>query len=165
MTLIEEAHQRLFPGKEFSYQTAMEYNRRLSDFNANIKLHQQIIQVNLNLQWKDIDDEIKIGLIQHLLIKILKARKVSTTTPNIELYNNFIRQIPVLMPKTKSDPELELSFHRVNQAFFSSSLERPNLQWGVDSKRKLASYNFHDDCVTMSTVYKEARDEGSDYLM
>ncbi|HLC90731.1 MAG TPA: hypothetical protein VJI15_03095 [Candidatus Nanoarchaeia archaeon] len=164
MNLIEEAHQRLFPGKEFSYQTAMEYNRRLSDFNANIKLHQQTIQVNLNLQWKDIDDEIKIGLIQHLLIKVLKVKKRSST-PNIELYNNFIRQIPVLMPKTKSDPDLEKSFHRVNQAFFSSSLVRPNLQWGVDSKRKLASYNFHDDSVTMSTVFKEARQEVLDYLM
>ncbi|MDP3734239.1 MAG: hypothetical protein Q8R37_03340, partial [Nanoarchaeota archaeon] len=72
MDLIQESFQRLFPEQEFRYKTAMEYNRRLSHFNANVKLEYNTLSVNLNLQWKDIDDEIKIGLIQHLLLKILK---------------------------------------------------------------------------------------------
>ena len=74
MPLIRESFQRLFPNKEWNYQEDMEYNRRLSNFNANISLRRDKIKVNLNLEWKDIDDEIKIGLIQHLLLKIFKKK-------------------------------------------------------------------------------------------
>ncbi len=141
----------------------MQYNRRLSAFNANICLHKNKIQVNLNLQWKDIDDEIKIGLIQHLLLKILK--KKGRDTPNIGLYNNFLKNIPLLTPKTKTNPTLDMSFFRVNEKFFDFGIEKPNLQWGKSSFRKLASYNFHDDTVTVSSIFQEAREEILDYLM
>lgn len=162
MNLIEESFQRLFPEKEFYYQAEMEYNRRLADFNANIRLEPRKIKVNLNLQWKDIDREIKIGLVQHLLLRILKKK---AHTHNIDLYNNFIKNIPILTPKTKSDPLLEASFHRVNQQFLSHAVEKPNLTWGQDSFRKLASYNFHTDTITVSTVFTDARPEIIDYLM
>ena len=162
MNIIQESYQRLFPNKEFSYLTELEYNRRLGSFNANISLSRNKIKVNLNLQWKDIDEEIKIGLIQHLLLRIFKQRK---TTQNINLYNNFIKNIPILTPKTKTDPTLELSFHRINEKFFADQLEKPNLQWGKDSYRKLASYNFHNDTVTVSTIFQDAKHEILDYLM
>lgn len=162
MDLIQESFHRLFPDREFTCQTEMEYNRRLSNFNANIKLCQNTIFVNLNLQWKDIDAEIKIGLIQHLLLKLFKQKKNS---PNIELYNNFIKNIPILTPKTKTDPILEESFHRVNAQFFYNSLEKPNLEWGQKAYRKLASYNFHDDTVTVSNIFSDAEGKVLDYLM
>ncbi len=162
MNLIEESFQRLFPDKEFSYLTEMEYNRRLADFNANIYYTRSKIKINLNLQWKDIDKEIKIGLIQHLLLKMFKTRG---HTYNIELYNNFIKNIPILTPKTKSDPVLEASFHRINGQFFFNAVEKPNLTWGQDSVRKLASYNFHTDTVTVSTLFTDAKAEILDYLM
>ena len=162
MNLIEESYQRLFPDKEFPYQAEMEYNRRLSNFNANIYYTRNKIKINLNLQWKDIDKEIKIGIIQHLLLKMFKTRM---HTHNIELYNNFIKNIPILTPKTKSDPLLETSFERVNQQFLSNSVEKPNLTWGQDSFRKLASYNFHTDTVVVSTVFRDAPPEILDYLM
>ena len=162
MNLIQESFQRLFPEKEFPYQAEMEYNRRLADFNANIRLEPRKIKVNLNLQWKDIDREIKIGLIQHLLLRILKTR---ANTPNIDLYNNFIKNIPILTPKTKSDPLLETSFNRVNHLFLSNSVEKTNLTWGTASLRKLASYNFHTDTITVSTLFADAKQEILDYLM
>lgn len=162
MNLIEEAFLRLFPNKEFSYLTEIGYNRRLGSFNANISLHQDIIRVNLNLQWKDIDDEIKIGLIQHLLLKILK---VKTNTSNIDLYNNFIKNIPLLTPKVKSDPLLEVSFERVNSQLINNQIEKPNLTWGAASFRKLACYNFHNDTITVSTLFRDSRPEVLDYLM
>tara|TARA_Y100000310_G_C20635762_1_gene791067 strand:+ start:656 stop:1327 length:672 start_codon:yes stop_codon:yes gene_type:complete len=162
MNLIQESFQRLFPNKEFSYQTKLGYNRRLGDFNANVRLYQNTIEINLNLQWKDIDNEIKIGLIQHLLLKIFKHR---TTTPNINLYNNFVKNIDILTPKTKSDPLLESSFLRINEQFFYNQLEQPNLQWGTASYRKLASYNYHNDTVTVSTLFQETKPEILDYLM
>src|SRR3989338_4122171 len=100
MNLLQESYTRLFPEKKIQYQTIIQYNRRLADFNANIRLTKDTIQLNLNLQWKDIDDEIKIGLTQSLLLKILKQKK---NTPNIELYHHFIKNIPILTPKTKTD--------------------------------------------------------------
>jgi len=163
MNLIQESFIRLFPDKPFSYQTEIEYNRRLSDFNANIIKRKEIIHLHLNLQWKDIDDEIKIGLIQHLLLKVFKSKK--RTTSNIELYNNFIKNIPLLTEKTKTHPVLEDSFKRVNEQFFQNELEPTNLTWGQDSFRKLASYNFHSDTITVSTIFKESRQEVRDYLM
>jgi hypothetical protein len=162
MDLIQESFKRLFPEKDFNYITKTEYNRRLSSFNANIKMVRNSISVNLNLQWKDIEDEIKIGLIQSLLLKLFKKK---TSTPNINLYNNFVKNIPILTPKTKSDPKLETSFNRVNQNFFQNTIEQPNLTWGTASRRKLASYNFHDDTVSVSTIFKESREEILDYLM
>jgi len=162
MDLIEESFKRMFPDREFRYVPDLQYNRRLGDFNANISMRLNQIAVRLNLQWKDIDEEIKIGLIQHLLLKVFKKRM---NTRNIELYNNFVKNIPILIPKTKSEPLLEGSFHRVNQTFFSGSLERPNLQWGQQAYRKLASYNFHNDTITVSTIFNDARQEVLDYLM
>src|SRR3989344_9360637 len=103
MNIIQESFQRLYPHKQFIYNSKLEYNLRLNDFNANIKLYKNILSINLNLQWKDIDDEIKIGLIQTLLIKIVKEKVHS---PNIDLYNNFIRNIPILTEKTKTNPLL-----------------------------------------------------------
>ncbi|MBU0470647.1 MAG: hypothetical protein KKA62_04755 [Nanoarchaeota archaeon] len=164
VNLIQESYQRLFPEKEFSYLTDMEYNRRLSNFNANISYSYNRIKINLNLQWKDIDDEIKIGLIQHLLLKVFK-KKNKKNTVNIELYNNFIKNIPTLTPKTKDDPVLNSSFTRVNNVFFSDSLEKPNLIWGSRAYRKLASYNFHEDAVTVSSIFCDAEEEVLDYLM
>ena len=90
-------------------------------------------------------------------------RKVNTS--NIELYNNFIKNIPILTEKTKSDPVLAESFYRVNQQFFFNQLEKPNLCWGTSSKRKLASYNFHNDTITVSTIFEGSEEKILDYLM
>ena len=162
MHLIQEAFQRLFPEKPFTYHAEMEYNRRLGTFNANIKKYQNTISLHLNLQWKDIDKEIKIGLVQSLLLRIFKEK---AHTPNIELYTNFIKNIPLFAEKNKTDPVLDASFHRVNAQFFSGMMEKPNLQWGTESRRKLAHYNFHDDSVTVSTLFEPGRSEVLDYLM
>jgi len=162
MNLLQASYQRLFPEQEFPYQTYIEYNRRLADFNANIRLHHNILSLHLNLQWKDIDEEIKIGLVQRLLLRVLKKKG---HTPNIDLYHNFVRNIPALMPKTKNDNVLESSFARLNQQFFQKQLEQPNLGWGTDSFRKLASYNFHNDTITVSTLLASARAEILDFIM
>lgn len=168
MNIIQQSFQQLFPSKELNYQTNLEYNRRLGDFNANVKLESNILHINLNLKWKNIDNEIKIGLIQTLLLKMFAKRfrfKTNYTTFNIELYNNFVKKIPLLTPKTKTHPVLEESFHRVNKSYFHELLDIPNLVWGTDSKRKLACYNFHNDTVTVSTIFRDCSSEILDYLV
>ena len=162
MNLIQQSYSRLFPEQELSYETELNYNLRLSDFNANIRFNRSKITINLNLQWKDIDDEIKIGLIQSLLLRILKKK---ANSPNIELYNSFVRNIPILTPKTQNNLQLQASFQRVNQQFFENKLEQPNLTWGTNSRRKLASYNFHDDTITMSTLFQSVPENVLDYIM
>ncbi len=162
MNLIEESFRRLFPEQLFPYRTELEYNRRLSDFNANISLHHNTITLHLNLQWKDIDPEIKIGLIQHLLLKIMKQKRHSQ---NIDLYNNFVKQIHSFTPKTKTDHLLESSFHRVNIQFFQNQLQQPNVTWGQPSSRRLAHYNFHNDTITVSSLFQNAPQHIVDYLM
>ncbi len=162
MDLIQEAFQGLFPERPFSFQTQLEYNRRLAAFNANMRLHRDFLSLHLNLQWKDVDRQIKIGLIQSLLLKVLKEKK---HTPHIDLYTHFIKNIPLFAEKNKTDPLLEASFHRVNQQFFSATLEKPNLQWGRESRRKLAHYNFHDDSITVSKLFQLAPTPVLDYLM
>lgn len=162
MNLIEEAYQRLFPNHSFSYLTSVRYSRQLGDFNSTIRLQGNIITVHLNVLWKYVDEEIVLGLIQHLLGKIFREKR---STPNMELYHNFVKNIPSFTPKTKNDPLLLNSFVRVNEQYFSGLLERPNLEWGSPSRRKLAHYNFHTDTITVSTLFQEARAEVLDYLM
>src|SRR3989344_7160447 len=162
MNIIEESFRRLFQEKEFPYQSEMEYNRRLSNFNANIYYTKSKIKINLNLQWKDIDDEIKIGLIQHLLLKLLKKKG---STQNIHLYHHFTKNILTLTPKNESDPILAAAFGRMNQQFFSVAMEQPNLRWGSASRHRLAYYNLHDDSITVSTVFTDAPQHVLDYLL
>jgi hypothetical protein len=162
MDLIRCAYERLYPEKEFIYQAELNYNNKLSNFNANIKRKGNNLIINVNTQWKDIDDEIKIGLIQSLLVRIFKSQLV---TPNIKIYNNFIKNLSILTPKTKSDPFLEESFYRVNEQYFNNQMEKPNLIWGQDSLRTLATYNFHNDTVKVSSIFRTANNEIVDYLM
>ncbi len=161
MPLITKSYEQLFQ-KPSTYQTKLEYNRRLGPFNANISLRNHTIQVNLNLQWKDIDEEIKIGLIQHLLTRLFKSKR---HTQNIELYNNFIKNIPILTPKTKTHPVLEASFNRMNEQFLDNQLEKPNLEWGKAAFRKLAHYNFHNDTILVSSIFQDAPQEVLDYII
>jgi predicted SprT family Zn-dependent metalloprotease len=162
MDIIQESYQRLFPEKEFFYLSELNYNRKLSSFNANIRFNKHKIALNLNLEWKNIDSEIKIGLIQSLLLKIFKEKK---STPNIELYHNFVKNIPLMTVSSSSDQKLEESFARVNQHFFFNQMAKPNLKWGQNSRRRLASYNFNQDEVTLSNLFKESKPEIIDYLM
>jgi len=165
MDLITEAYGRLFPEKAFLYETRIEYNRRLAPFNANIKLRREVISLCMNLQWKDIDDEIKIGLVQSLLLKILKEKGGIKQTMNINLYNNFIRNIPILTPKTVTDEMLEKVFLELNEKFFTGELEQPNLQWGQQAFRRLAHYNYHSDTITISETFRDAPAEIIQYIM
>ncbi|MAF99286.1 MAG: hypothetical protein CMH61_01610 [Nanoarchaeota archaeon] len=162
MNLIQQSYHRLFPDKLFPYQSFLNYNKKLGDFNANIRLKHQVLEIRMNSKWKDIDDEIKIGLIQHLLLKILKNKQ---TTSNIELYHSFVKNIPVLTPKNNIDGQLLDSFSRVNEQLLSGQLELPNLQWGQETFRKLAHYNYHNDTITMSSLFKDASNEIIDYIM
>lgn len=174
MSLIEESFKRIYPNRKFDCHCEEHYSLQLSDFNANIRydggVGKKKIKIKYNLKWKNIDDEIKIGLIQTLLLKVFKPRKYEKNYSklNIDLYNNFVKRIAEFSEAENIDPVLEKSFHRVNEQFFSNLMDKPNLVWGRNSTRKLASYNYHNDTVTVSKVFhgiEETNPRLLDYLM
>ena len=84
---------------------------------------------------------------------------------NIDLYNSFIRNLHVTVPKTATDEILEPAFHRVNGQFFSGFIEQPNLVWGNPNTHKLATYDYKNDTITVSSHFREAPQEMLDYLL
>ena len=163
MNLIEKAFNGLFPNQEFNYHYSINYSGRFKDYNANVRLYKNKLEFNLSKKWRSINPEIRIGLIQELLLKILNKK---AKTNNIDLYNSFIKNLHISIPKTKSDPILEDSFNRIDQKYFFSALEIPNLKWGRESFHKLGSYEYQTDTITISSIFRKLADaEVLDYIM
>jgi len=160
--LIKEAFQQLYPDKEAKYNFSLKYSRKFKPYNANVKLYGNRLKFNLSREWRRISKEIQIGLIQELMTKILKDRR---KTINMELYNLFMKNVHLAVPKTKTDKILEESFDRVNEAYFNGMLDKPNLKWGNASTSKLGSYEYGSDTITISTIFKNEREELLGYTM
>ena len=165
--LVKEAFQQLYPNKELRHSFCLKYSRKFRPYNANVKLHNQNLIFNLSKEWKKISREIQIGLIQELMLKILKGRisNDKKRTINMELYNLFMKNVHLAAPKTKTDKILEESFNRVNDDYFNGMIDKPNLQWGSDSTSKLGSYEYGSDTITISAIFKDERQEILDYIM
>ncbi len=161
--LIKEAFNQLYPDKEVKYSFSLKYSRKFKPYNANVKRYGDSLMFNLSKEWKKISKEIQIGLMQELMVKILKEKNKKTI--NMELYNLFMKNVHLAVPKTKSDEILEESFDRVNESYFSGMLDKPNLQWGSDSTSKLGSYEYGSDTITISTIFKDVQQKLLDYVM
>ena len=176
-SLIQEAFQELYPEKELKYSVSLKYSRKFKPYNANVKLYRDNLMFNLSRDWKKISKEIQIGLIQELMTKILHESNASELrskrtrsqltkkTMNIELYNLFMKNVHLAVPKTKTDAVLEESFNRLNEVYFNGFLDKPNLQWGNPSTTKLGSYEYGSDIITISTIFKNSQQELLDYIM
>lgn len=160
MSLVSEAFNGLFPEKEFDYVAKVKYSRKFSDYNANVKYRGNYLEFGLSYKWKTVSREIRIGLIQSLLLKIFKEKKATT---NIDLYNLFIKNVHIAAPKYMTDAFLEESFNRVNENFFYGLIEKPNLAW-ANSVNKLGSYEYGTDTITISKILKNRKDI-LDYVM
>ena len=160
--LIQEAFRQLYPEKEPRYDFSIKYSRKFKPYNANVKLYGNKLTFHFSKDWKKISREIQIGLIQELLTKILKDKR---KTMNMELYNLFLKNVHIAVPKTKTDEVLEESFNKVNDDYFNGMLDKPNLQWGSSSTSKLGSYEYGSDTITISTIFKGNQQELLDYVM
>jgi predicted metal-dependent hydrolase len=159
--IVETAFKQLYPEKDFAFKASLKYSEKFNDFNANIKLRNNFIEICLSKKWADIGDEIKIGLIQHLLIRMFKDKK---ETVNTELYTTFVKNLAEYTAKTISEPALEESFKRVNEQYFNGFIEMPNLAFGSSATTRLGSYNYHTDTVIISRVFENEK-ELMDYIM
>lgn len=160
--IVEKAYNELYPNKRFSYIEFLRYSGRFSSYNANIMLKGKALTVNMSREWEEVADEIKIGLIQVLLNKMFKT---SIKTFNIDLYHLFLKRVHISVPKIHRDEVLEASFHRVNDKYLNGSVELPNLVWGRGSLRKLGSYEYGEDKISMSTIFKNSPTELLDLVM
>jgi len=154
-SLIQEAYQLLYPDKQLQYEPSLRYSGRFSDYNANVRLHRGMLEFRLCKKWAEVSREIQIGLLQELMLRLFHDKR---KTMHIDLYNNFVKSLHLAIPKTRSDPTLEAAFDRVNERYFSGIIEQPNLAWGTFSKRKLASYNYKTDTISVSTVFQHLPD-------
>ena len=178
MGIVEEAFSRLFPEAEFSFHAEIAYSGKFKPYNATVRKIGSNLYFNLSRSWKSTSDEIVIGLIQHLLIKILRREKFvsaairdgrgKSATLNMQLYDDFIKgisEVTITAAGGSSDEKLESSFSRVNEQYFLGLLDKPQLEWGTDSFRKLASYGYHTNTITVSSLFSEAPERLLDYLM
>ncbi|MFO8016688.1 MAG: hypothetical protein R6U32_06285 [Candidatus Woesearchaeota archaeon] len=163
MDMIQEAFTRLYPDREFNYSARIRYTDRFKDYGANIKLRGNELEFGLSRKWKTVSREIRIGLLQELMLKLFSRGSKSgrrkrdggkdIDTMHIDLYNSFVRNLHIAAPKDKSHPMLEESFDRVNERYFYSNIERPNLVWGGNSTTSLGSYDFKTDTIKISGIF------------
>src|SRR4030042_3182145 len=161
MTIIEEAFTRLYPDKDFRYDAKIKYSNHFKDYNANVKLYGNNLEFGLSRKWKSVSQEIRIGLLQELMLNLFGGKKI---TMNIDLYNKFIKNLHISINKSISDPILEASFERVNNIYFNGLIEQPNLIFGKSSRSSLASYEYSTDTINFSIILKKDLDV-LDYVM
>ncbi len=162
MNLGEKAFFELF-GAMPEKKIEIKYSGKFSDYNANVKYDSSKMEFGLSRKWEGVSEEIAMGLIQSLLVKIHKRRK-PVTNFYLELYDNFIKNVSKFSVGEKVDPFLRKSFERVNERYFNGMMELPNLVWGRDSTTKLGSYDYCSNTIMISRVLAE-REELLDYVM
>jgi hypothetical protein len=161
--LIEKAFLQLYPERKLGdYSFSLQYSDKFHPYNANVKKRGRDVHFFLSRKWETINEDVQIGLIQSLMNKLFATRD---RTNNIDMYDFFLKKVHIAIPKTKTDAILVESFNRVNEKYFFSMMEMPNLQWGTDSFHKLGHYEYGSDTITISTLFKSSETELLDYLM
>jgi hypothetical protein len=130
----------------------LTYSGHFSNYNANVRYTRTHIEFNLSNLWKNIDEDIQIGLIESLVVRMFKIKGVSTS--NMKLYESFMKGLSKYAKSSDYDPELEESFNRVNEKFFNGMMEKPNLIFATESFRKLGSYEYSTNTINISTIFK-----------
>ena len=167
MTIIHKAFNELWPEKELTQDIGINYSSRFSDYNANVTHNPWKMSFRLSKKWRGIDEDIRIGLFQSLLVKVFKSGPYKDYNKNnkIELYNMFLKNIALVAPRKESAPKLIESFNRVNDQYFYGMMDMPNMLWGKHTLRKLGSYEYGNDTVIISQALREAPIEMCDYVM
>jgi len=165
--LALRAFKGLYPERRLRKELQLRYSGRLKEFNANVAdrpgslTKPGTITFSLSRAFEGVGDEIKIGVMQHLLNRIKKTR---IDTLEIQLYNAFIKKLSDYVENNHVDPHLKARFDLVNQEYFDGYMLTPNLVWGTYSLTKLGHYEFATDTINISTALKE--DEGLlDYVL
>ena len=168
MDIIEESYKHLFPGRGFEYVGVLKYSGQFSDYNANVRQSGRKVEFKLSKKFREVSKEIRMGVIQELMLKLWKPsahEKKNTNLLYIDLYNSFVKNLHIAVPKTQSDPLLAASFNRVNDQYFHGLIEQPNLAWSKDSRSQMGCYHYKTDLITISPLLREADPRLMDMVM
>lgn len=163
------AFHELFGSSE-GFIFSVEFSGRFKIYGAQIIMRRSpiVTQITFKLskQWAQTDDELVKGLMQSLLVRMLgKKKKLLVRKTNaMDMYEIFLKKIGNYAPVTKADPILVDSFTRMNTTYFAGVLERPNLEWGGKTFRKLGHYNYHTDTIMIAETLRSRMDL-VDYVM
>jgi len=159
--IAKKAFAELYP-REVA-ELSIEYSGRLKSFGASVSYNKlkNSFHFKLNKKWRNVHEDIRIGLLQELICKVKKDKR---RTFNMDLYNNFIKNIHIAIPKEKIEPKLKESFDRVNEKYFLGNVEMPNLVFGRSSTTTLGNYDFKTDTITISRIF-EKREDLMDFIM
>lgn len=149
--LALRAYRELMPQAK-EREVTLSYSGHFRHYNANVRMRGDHIHFSLSREWEGVSDEIVIGLLQHLLRKLLKSKR---ETPEQRMYERFLKHLTRHAPRGESDPELAAHFTTLNEEYFAGLLEQPNLRWGRASVRTLGHYHYASDTVTISTILRE----------
>lgn len=164
--IIEKAFKEIYPQREFSYTPIIKYTRQFNGFNANIRLRSAIIEIRMSKEWQNVSEEMQIGLVQSLLIKIFKRKgDKKIMTNNMDLYNKFLKNVHIAIPKHTESQLLVDKFNKINEQFFDGVLEQPNLKWGNYAKAKLGHYEYGSDTIMLSKYLETAPEEYMEYVL
>ena len=158
--IVMNAFNGLYPGQVPNFSLSLRYSAKFSAYNANVRHSKSMMRFSLSRNWASVSPEIQIGLIQALMLKVLRDRK---TTINIDMYHIFLKKVHAVAPRTFVEPVLADSFNRVNSAFFDSMVSMPNLMFS-NSVRKLGSYEYGSDTLKISRLLAD-EPELMDYVM
>jgi len=167
MKFIHKAFSELWPEEELKHEITVKYSGRFSDYNANVTYTPWKMNIKLSKAWRGVDEDIRIGLVQSLLVKVFKSKKYKdfNKSNKMELYEMFLKNIGSVAPRKESHPELIESFNRINDEYFYGLMDMPNLLWGKPTLTKLGSYEYGTDTIVMSSSLREAPLEMLDYVM
>ncbi len=163
MSIVEQAFKELYPEREFQFSSSIKYSGKFKPYNANVRRVGSNLTFSLSRNWKQVSNEIKIGLIQELLLRVMREKSRIRTT-SMDLYNIFIKKADIAAPKTRIDPFLEASFDRVNDKYFNGMIDKTNLVWH-DSSRRLGTYEYGSDTISITKPLMEADQDMLDYVM
>jgi hypothetical protein len=164
--LIKIAFEELYPDKEFTYNTSLKYSGKFSGFNGNIRFGCNKLEIRMSKQFKQVSEEIRIGLIQTLLVKVFRPKKMKKIlTTNMDLYNKFLQNVHIAIPKKVESPLLLEKFTKINEQFFNGLLDQPSLKWATHSKRKLGQYEYGTDEISISRFLEHAPEEYLEYVL
>lgn len=163
------AFHELFGSSE-GFLFGVEFSGRFTPYNAQVLMRRTpiVTQITFKLsrKWEETDSDLVKGLMQSLLIKMLGKKKklLVRKTSSMDMYEIFIKKIGNYAPITKADPILVDSFSRMNATYFAGVIERPNLEWGGKTFRKLGHYNYHTDTIMIAETLRSRMDL-VDYVM
>ncbi len=157
--LAERAFRQLYPGRPLRKRLLLRYSSRFNDFNANVADRPGrlgapgTITFSLSRKFEEVGEEIRIGVLQHLLNRLYKT---VVDTEEIRLYNAFIKKLADYVETKRVDPFLKERFDLLNQRFFDGYMLTPNLVWGGETLRKLGHYEYATDTISVSTIFRDA---------